>query len=229
MRNLPCKRIEVDEIWTFANMRQKHVPDELHGVFGYGDVYTFHGLCANSKVMVGWVIGRRDFETAAKFMDDLASRLASRVQLTTDGFRSFLDAVDWSFGTEIDYAQLIKLYGSDRGPDSDRMYASAKVIRTEKHIVSGDPSISNVSTSYVEHQNLNLRMGMRRLTRLTNAFTRKVANLDHALAIHVMNHNFVRKHRTLKTTPAMALGIADHMWTIEEIVDLFDSEARGVK
>lgn len=222
LRNLSCKRIQCDEIWQFCYAKQKNVPHEKQGQFGYGDVWTWVALDADTKLVPCWAIGKRDAGTAYAFVQDLAARLANRVQLTTDGNRVYVDAVDDAFGSEIDYAMLVKLYGCDS--DSDSRYSPAECIGCRTIAISGRPNPKHISTSFVERQNLTMRMGMRRFTRLTNAFSKKVENLGHAVAIHYMNYNFARIHKTLRVTPAMEAGISSHVWDIEEIVGLADSK-----
>ena len=224
MQDLPCKRIQCDEIWSFVYAKAKNVPEEYRGEFGYGDVWTWTALDADTKLVPSWLVGERTVEDATAFISDLASRLASRVQLTTDGHRPYLQAVENAFGAEIDYAMLVKLFGAD--PQPEKRYSPAKITGTRTQTIMGDPDPGHVSTSYVERQNLTMRMGMRRFTRLTNAFSKKVENLAAAVALHYMHYNFARPHKTLSkpypTTPAMAAGITDHVWTLEEIVGLLD-------
>lgn len=223
LRNLPCKRIQCDEIWSFCYAKEKHVPAKYQGQFGYGDVWTWTAICADTKLVPCWLVGERTTADATAFISDLAGRLASRVQLTTDGYKSYLTAVEDTFGADIDYAMLVKLYGTD--PEGEKRYSPAKCIGTETHIIQGKPDEAHVSTSYVERQNLTMRMGMRRFTRLTNAFSKKVENLAHAVSLHYLHYNFARVHQTLKTTPAIAAGIADHQWMIAEIVGLLDQDS----
>ncbi|MGH2587473.1 MAG: IS1 family transposase, partial [Dehalococcoidia bacterium] len=199
MRNLPCQRLQCDEIWSFCYAKEKHVAPEHQGEFGYGDVWTWTAIDADTKLVPTWYVGRRTASDAAAFMEDLALRLANRVQLTTDGHRAYLTAVDAAFGTNIDYAMLVKLYGPD--PEGEKRYSPQACIGTETSIVSGDPDPWHISTSYAERQNLTMRMSMRHFTRLTNAFSKKVENLMHAVALHFMYYNFARVHKTLKTTP----------------------------
>jgi IS1 family transposase len=219
LRNLPCKRIQADEIWAFVYAKAKNVPLEYQGQFGYGDVWTWVGLDADTKLVPSWMIGTRDGHAATIFMMDLASRLANRVQLTTDGHGAYLVAVEEAFGRDIDYTQLIKIYGKQQD-ERDTRYSPATCIGIEKNIIQGKPEAAHISTSYVERQNLTMRMGMRRFTRLTNAFSKKVENLEAALAIHYMHYNFCRVHKTLGTTPAVKAGVADHVWHLREVVDL---------
>jgi IS1 family transposase len=222
LRNLPCKRVQADEIWAFCYAKEKNVPADKRGQFGYGDVWTFTALCADTKLVPSWYIGRRDAEDATTFMKDLASRLASRVQLTTDGHNMYLQAVEDAFGSEIDFSQLVKIYGTS--PEAEKRYSPPQCLGAKKMKVSGNPKRKDVSTSYVERQNLTMRMNMRRFTRLTNAFSKKVENLACAVALHFMYYNFCRIHRALRVTPAMAAGVTDHAWEIEEIVALLPKE-----
>jgi IS1 family transposase len=222
-RNLPCKRIQADEIWSYCYAKEKNVPEDKKGRFGYGDVWTFTAICADSKLVPSWLIGRRDLPNAKIFMQDLAGRLKNRVQLTTDGHRMYLDAVEEAFGKDIDFSQLIKLYGNEgEGRQAEVKYSPAQCTGEIKERIQGNPDMSKVSTSYVERQNLTMRMSMRRFTRLTNAFSKKVENLAYAVALHFMYYNFCRIHQTLRVTPAMEAGVADHVWDIEEILTLLD-------
>jgi len=222
LRNLPCKRIQCDEIWSFCYAKEKNVPDQLKGTFGYGDVWTWVALEADTKIIPCWHIGWRSASDAQDFISNLAGRLANRVQLTTDGHRPYLEAVEGAFGSQIDYAMLIKLYGSD--PVAEKRYSPAKCLGAESQPIQGNPDPKKISTSYVERQNLTMRMSMRRFTRLTNAFSKKLENHTLALALYFMHYNFARPHKSLAnpypTTPAMAAGVSDHIWTIEEIVSL---------
>lgn len=222
LRNLPCKRIQCDEIWSFCYAKEKNVPDELKGKLGFGDVWTWTALCADTKLVPSWMVGERSGAFAAKFMDDLASRLAHRVQLTTDGHRPYLEAIEGAFGSEIDYARLIKLYNNPPTGNQTR-YSPGECCGVKKGKITGSPDPKHVSTSYVERQNLTMRMQMRRFTRLMNAFSKKVDNLKHAVSLHFMNYNFARVHQTLRVTPAMQAGVSDHVWSLEEIVGLLDS------
>ncbi len=217
-RNLPCKRIQCDEIWSFCYAKEKNVPEDKKGKFGYGDVYTWTAICADTKLVPAWFVGRRDYQSAKFFIQDLAERLASRVQLTTDGHRAYLQAVEDAFGKDIDYAQLIKLYGNEI--ESEKRYSPAQCTGAIKERIQGNPDMQHVSTSFVERQNLTMRMSMRRFTRLTNAFSKKVENLVHAVSLHFMYYNFCRIHQTLRVTPAMEAGVTDHVWEIEEILAL---------
>jgi len=221
LRDLPCQRLQCDEIWSFCYAKERNVSPTHQGQFGYGDVWTWTAIDADTKLVPTWYVGKRTADDAAEFIADLADRMSNRVQLTTDGHRAYLTAVAGAFGSEIDYAQLVKLYGVD--PEGEKRYSPPTCIGTDTTVVAGDPDPRYISTSYVERQNLTMRMGMRRFTRLTNAFSKKVENLMHAVSLHFMYYNFVRVHQTLKTTPAMKAGVADHVWTIEEVVGLLDS------
>jgi len=218
-RNLNCKRIECDEIWSFCFSKAKNVPADKEGVFGYGDVYTWVAIDAESKLVPSWYVGRRDGHCAMEFMRDLSARLSSRVQLTTDGHKAYLNAVEENFGSDIDYAMLIKVYG---GEQSEVRYSPAECLGTMKERISGNPEVELVSTSYVERQNLTMRMCMRRFTRLTNAHSKKIENHIHAIALHYMFHNFARIHSTLRCSPAMAAGVTKKLWSIEDIVALLN-------
>jgi len=221
LRDLPCKRVQADEIWSFCYSKQKNVPEEKRGEFGYGDVWTWTAICADTKLVPSWLIGSRNTETATVFIKDLASRLANRVQLTTDGHKPYLEAVEEAFGADIDYAMLHKIYGNDS--EGQKRYSPAQCIGTDGKVIEGNPDAKHISTSYAERQNLTMRMSMRRFTRLTNAFSKKVENLAHAVSLHFMYYNFGRIHKTLRITPAMEAGVSDHVWSLEEIAGLVDS------
>jgi len=222
LRNLPCKRIQCDEIWTFCHSKQKNVAPWNQGIVGHGDVWTWTAMCADTKLVPSWLVGRRDGGYALDFIQDLAGRLANRIQLTTDGHKAYLNAVDQVFGSEIDYAMLIKLYGEPKGAGNERRYSPAQCTGTITGTVNGMPDPAHISTSYVERQNLTMRMSMRRFTRLTNGFSKKIDNLEHALALHYMHYNFARIHKSLRVTPAMAAGVSNHVWSIESIAKLAD-------
>lgn len=225
LRNLPCKRIQCDEIWSFVYAKAKNVPAAKAAPEGAGDAWTWTALCADTKLIAGWMVGPRDGGIAFEFMQDLAGRLASRVQLTTDGHKAYLEAVEGAFGAGIDYAQLIKLYGEAPGKSPERKYSPVECIGTRVNTVSGSPDMAAVSTSYVERQNLTMRMSMRRFTRLTNGFSKKLENLGHAVALHFMYYNFGRIHQSLRITPAMAAGVSAHVWSLEEIAALADRDS----
>jgi len=222
LRNLRCKRLQCDEIWSFCYAKAKNVPEDKKGQFGYGDVWTWTAICADSKLVPSWLVGSRDAETANAFMEDLARRFSHRVQLTTDGWKAYLEAVDDAFGTNIDYAMLVKLYGESIEAKIEKRYSPAKFAGSKTEIITGNPDRSSISTSYAERQNLTMRMSMRRFTRLTNGFSKKVENLAHAVSLHFMYYNFGRIHQTLRVTPAMEAGVADYVWTLEEIAELVD-------
>jgi IS1 family transposase len=220
-RGLSCKRIQCDEIWSFVGAKEKNVSDEKKAE-GWGDVWTWTALDAETKLIPCWYVGTRDAGAAYHFMHDLADRLAHRIQLTTDGHKPYLTAVSDAFGDQIDYAMLIKIYGE--GPKTEARYSPAQCMGARKAVVTGSPERAHVSTSFVERANLTMRMGMRRFTRLTNAFSKKVENHEHAIALHFMNYNFCRIHQTLRCTPAMEAGVSDHVWTLVEVIGLLDSE-----
>jgi IS1 family transposase len=220
MRNLPCKRIQVDEIWSFCHAKAKNVPEEKRGILGYGDVWTWVAIDADTKLVPCWHVGRRDGRAAYEFISDLAGRLANRVQLTSDGHRPYLEAVESAFGGEIDYAMLVKIYGK---PQEEIRYSPAQILNVQTVTVEGNPDPKHISTSYVERQNLTMRMSMRRFTRLTNGFSKKLENHMHAIALHYMFYNFCRIHKTLRCTPAMEAGISKTVWEIEDILKLLDS------
>lgn len=222
MRNIRSKKLQCDEIWSFVYAKAKNVPEEHEGQFGYGDVWTFTAIDADTKLIPSWRVGQRNVECATEFVADLKARLANRVQLTTDGHKMYLEAVESAFGADIDYAMLVKLYGPE--PEGEKRYSPAQCIAAEPHVIQGKPDPKAISTSYVERQNLTIRMCMRRFTRLTNAFSKKLENHILALAFHFMYYNFVRPHKSLANpyprTPAMAAGLADHVWTVESVVSL---------
>lgn len=215
LRNIKSKRIQCDEIWSFVYAKQKNVTQEIADRQTAGDIWTWTAIDADSKLVVSWMVGGRDAITAKHFIDDLAARLASRIQLTTDGHRVFLNAVEDVFGCEVDYAMLIKVYESTQ---DETRYSPGKCVDCQSQVVTGNPDMKHVSTTYVGRQNLSMRMQMRRLTRLTNAFSKKAENHAAALALYFMYYNWVRVHQTLRVTPAMEAGLADHLWTIEEML-----------
>ncbi len=222
LRNLTCKRIQCDEIWALCYAKGKNIPAEKRGHFGYGDVYTWTGLCADTKLMVSWMVGKRDLQTAYWFVSDLRERLAHKVQLTTDGFRVYVDAVEAYFGANIDYAMLQKIYVESSEQKMQKCYSPAAYTGSAKKVINGCPDPEHISTSYVERNNLTMRMGMRRFTRLTKEFSKKVQNLAHAVSLHFMYYNFVRIHQSLRVTPAMEAGITDRLWTLEDAAKLTD-------
>jgi len=231
LMNLTCKRVQVDEAWAFCYAKQKNVPTAKAAPEGAGDIWTWVGLDADTKLVLSWLVGGRDGEYAMGFMDDLAKRLANRVQLTSDGHRAYLEAVEGAFGGDIDYAMLVKIYGAAPGGVTGR-YSPPECIGARKLRVEGDPDIKHVSTSYVERQNLNIRMGNRRMTRLTNAFSKKAENHAHMMAIYFMHYNFVRIHQTTRVTPAMAAGVTKRLWEMSDLVAIVEAaeevpKARG--
>jgi IS1 family transposase len=223
LRNLPCERVQADEIWAFVHAKAKNVPEAHKGEFGYGDVWTWSAICAECKIVPSWLVGTRDAEAALEFMDDLRGRLRNRVQLTTDGHKAYLVAVEEAFGSEIDYAMLIKLYGDAPENSKQVRYSPSECIGTKTEVIQGNPDTAHISTSYAERMNLSIRMGMRRFTRLTNAHSKKLENHEYALAIYFFFYNFARVHATLKMTPAMKAGVADRVWTTYDMAVLMDS------
>jgi IS1 family transposase len=216
--NLPCKRVQADEIWSFVGAKQKNVTPENMERGAIGDVWTWVAIDADTKLICSWLVGNRDGGCATAFIQDLANRLAHRVQLTTDGHKVYLNAVEDSFGSEIDYAMLIKIYGNS--PEAEKRYSPAECTGIKKEVIMGNPDSKHVSTSYIERQNLTMRMGMRRFTRLTNGFSKKIEFHIASIAIHYMHYNFCRIHQTLRVTPAMEAKISNHVWSIEEIAAL---------
>lgn len=217
--NVKAERVQCDEIWSFCQSKQKNVAPGHQGVLGYGDVWTWIALDADSKLAINWLVGLRTSEYAEAFISGLASRLADRIQLTTDGYGVYVNAIEKAFGGAVDYAMLVKIYEGMGGMDQ-RRYSPSRFVNAEKRRINGSPNVADVSTSYVERQNLTVRMQNRRFTRLTNAFSKKIENLEHSVALHFMHYNFARIHKTLRVTPAMEAGIADHVWSIEEIAAL---------
>ncbi|MEA2559525.1 MAG: hypothetical protein QOH06_1029 [Acidobacteriota bacterium] len=218
--NLPCKRLQVDEIWAFCYSKAKNVPEAKKGVFGYGDVWTFCAIDADTKLVPSWLVGSRDVGCATELMQDLAGRLVNRVQVTTDGLKAYVSAVEEAFGGDVDFAQLHKIYAAaPNGPET--RYSPAVCTGAEKRVVTGNPDRKHVSTSYVERQNLTMRMSIRRFTRLTNAFSKKVENHTAHVAIHFFHYNFCRQHMSLKgRTPAQAAGVDARRWSTEDMVRL---------
>ena len=220
MRNLTCQRLQLDEIWGFVYAKDKNIPPEMADVPGVGSIWTWVAIDHHTKIVPSWLVGLRDGDHARVFVDDLAGRLAHRVQITSDGLRAYLDAIDLAFGGQVDYAVLHKIYGAPR-PDESR-YSPAECVGCDKQRVSGNPDPHYVSTSYVERQNLTMRMRNRRLTRLTNAFSKKLENLEHSVALHFFVYNFITRHMTLRMPPALKAHVTDHVWTWEELVDMID-------
>lgn len=219
-RNLKCRRVQVDEIWSFVGAKQKNATPEQKAD-GWGDAWTFVAIDADTKLVPCWMVGPRSAAAAYHFMCDLRDRVSNRMQLTTDGYRPYMMAVTEAFGTDIDFAQLQKIYG-DVPADAVR-YSPAKCMGTRTAVISGTPDASHISTSYVERQNLTMRMSMRRFTRLTNGHSKKLENHEHALALFYMHYNFCRIHSTLRVTPAMASGVASRVWELSDIAALLDA------
>src|ERR1035437_9220064 len=216
IRNVAAKRVQVDEIWSIVGCKEKNVTAEKMDAGICGDVWTFTAIEAQTKLVISWLVGRRDAGCATEFLRDVESRLSNRVQLTTDGHKMYLTAVPDAFASEVDYAQLVKVYGND--PEGQKRYSPAQCLGTKRVDIIGSPDHEHISTSYVERQNLNMRMNMRRFTRLTNAFSKKVENHIHSIALFHMHYNFCRIHQTLRVTPAMEAGLSQHVWSVEEIV-----------
>jgi IS1 family transposase len=216
-RSLTCKRLQCDEIWSFVYAKDKNLPEDKQGKFGFGSVWTWTAIDADTKLIPSFAVGERNAATARVFIEDLASRLASRVQLTSDGLKLYLTAVEDAFGADIDFAQLHKVYESTQ---EETRYSPAKCVGCERKVVMGSPDPDHISTSYVERQNLSMRMHMRRFTRLTNAFSKKITNHLATVAVYFMFYNFVRVHQTLRVTPAMEAGVANRLWTVLDMIRL---------
>jgi IS1 family transposase len=230
VQNVTAKRVQCDEIWSFCYAKDKNVKAAKAAPDGAGDVWTWTAIDSDSKMILSYEIGDRSGATAIEFMDDLCARLSNRVQLTTDGHKAYLEAVEGAFGGDVDYAQLIKLYGGATGSKGhEKKYSPAECTGIKKRAVEGNPDMAHVSTSYVERQNLSMRMGMRRFTRLTNGFSKKLENHLHMLSLYFVHYNFVRIHKTLKVTPAMAAGVSKTLHDMEWIVGLIDANAPAPK
>ena len=221
LRNLTCKKVQCDEIWSFCYSKEKNVPKDKKGRFGYGDVWTWTAIDADTKLVPSWLVADRSGSAAIEFINDLAGRLKNKIQLTTDGHKVYLEAVESAFGGEVDYAMLVKLYGAS--PESEKRYSPAECVGIEKSIICGKPDDEHISTSYVERHNLTMRMSMRRFTRLTNGYSKKVENHAHALALYFMYYNFCRIHQTLRVTPAMKAGVTDRVWEIKDVLALLSN------
>jgi IS1 family transposase len=220
--NIKSKRVQCDEIWSFCYSKEKNVAPEDKGILGHGDVYTWTAIDADTKLAISWLVGRRDVEYAEAFIGDLASRLSDRIQLTSDGYGCYVNAVEKAFSGIIDYAMLVKIYGEES--KGQKRYSPASYVSSERRVKAGNPDADHISTSFVERQNLTMRMGMRRFTRLTNGFSKKIENLAHAVALHFMHYNFARIHKTLKVSPAMAAGVTDKLWSMNDVVALIDAK-----
>jgi IS1 family transposase len=227
VRNVKARKIQCDEIWAFCYAKQQHVPSAKSPVEGAGDVWTWTAIDADTKLIVSWLVGNRDGDTAAVFIKDLKARLANRVQLTTDGHKAYLQAIETAFGADIDYAMLIKLYGQSEDPE--RRYSPAECIGIEKRPITGAPVDSDISTSYVERHNLTTRMSCRRFTRLTNAFSKKLENHGHTVSLFTVWYNFVRIHTTIRMTPAMAAGVTQTLWSMDDLAALVDANYQPQK
>jgi hypothetical protein len=224
MRNLTITKVQVDEIWSFIGMKQKNVPADAPITAAYGDCYTFTAIDPETKLMPCWLVGQRTRECTDDFIADLASRLSNRIQLTSDGMSSYPDAVEKAFGRDVDFAVLNKSYeGGMPVVEAKRRYSPAVCIGATKNVVCGSPEMRDISTSHVERANLSMRMGMRRFTRLTNAFSKKIENHMHAISFYFMVYNFVKIHSSVKCSPAMAAGVTDTLWSIEDIVMMSDT------
>lgn len=217
--NLACKRLQLDEIWSFVGMKERNVPQEKKGM-GVGDIWTWTAIDADTKLIASWMVGDRSGDTAKIFVCDLAKRLANRVQVTTDGHRAYLEAVEAGFGADVDYAQLVKIYGQTI--EGQKRYSPPQIIGTETHCCTGNPDPKHISTSFAERSNLSIRMGLRRFTRLTNGFSKKVENHVFALSIYFMHYNFVRMHETLRMTPAMKAGVTGRLFEMADLVQIVD-------
>ena len=226
VQGVTASRVQCDEVWSFTYAKQKNVATAKAAPQVAGDTWTWTALDADTKLIVSSMVGGRDAEYANAFMDDVASRLANRVQMTTDGHKAYLEAVERAFGSDVDYAQLIKLYGEPTGQKGhERKYSPSECTGTRKRRVEGNPDPKAVSTSYVERQNLTMRMQMRRFTRLTNAFSKKFENHMHMVALYTIWYNFIRIHKTLRVTPAMAAGLSETVWDIDDLVRIMDKRA----
>ena len=224
LRGLKCQRIQVDEIWSFVYAKDKNVATAKKAPPHAGDVWTWTAIDADTKLIPSWFIGDRSGESARQFLLDLHDRLVGRVQLTSDGLPSYLDAVSDAFAGEVDFAQLIKVYSAPKAePEAARRYSPTECIGAERRRITGNPDPDHISTSYSERSNLSIRMGLRRFTRLTNAFSKKVKNHVHSLAIYFMHYNFVRIHQTIRCTPAMAAGVTDHLWELADMVRVLEA------
>jgi IS1 family transposase len=226
LRDLPCKRLQLDEIWSFVYAKQKNVASAKAAPQDAGDAWTWVAIDAQTKLVPSWRIGDRSSETAMAFVDDLAMRLRSRVQITTDGLKAYVEAIEGAFGGDVDYAQLVKVYGETS--EGQKRYSPAECIGCYRKKIEGNPDARHVSTSFVERQNLTMRMSIRRFTRLTNAFSKKLENHALSVALHYMNYNFCRIHKTLRVTPAMAAGVTDRAWDMSDVAALIAAQESPV-
>jgi len=226
IRNVACKRIQCDEIWSFVYGKDRNIAKEIREAspFVVGSIWTWTAICADSKLMVSWLVGQRNEACAAEFINDLASRIVGKIQMTTDGLKLYINAIEGAFGGAIDYAMLTKLYGASGNDNSaETRYSPGRIKGSETAIMSGDPEKKHISTSYVERANLTMRMGMRRFTRLTNGFSKKFENHCHMISLFMFHYNFIRIHQTIRCTPAMAAGITDQLWSMSDLVALIES------
>jgi IS1 family transposase len=228
MRNLPCRRLEVDEIWAFCYCKAKNVPQDKAGTLGFGDLWAFTGIDPETKLIPSFLIGHRDAEHATTFMRDLAARLTQRVTLVTDGHRMYLEAVENAFGSQVDFAQVVKDF-KPGPPDPDHRYSPTPCVRQMKTVITGNPDAGHISTSLVERSNLTVRMGMRRYTRLTNGFSKRLRNHTAAFGLFLFHYNYVRIHRSLRVTPCMAAGVTSRLWSVEDMIALLPDTVRGKK
>ena len=229
MRNLSCRRIQLDELWGFNYCKQKNVTTEIASkIPGAGDVWLWVAIDAETKLVSCWRLGDRNAGTAFAFVHDLADRLSNRIQLTSDGHRAYLTAVESAFGSDVDYAMLVKLYGADR-EESETRYSPAECIGCQSAAITGNPDPKHISTSFVERQNWSVRTAMRRYTRLSNGFSRKIQNHAAAVALNYFAYNFIKIHRTLRVTPAMAAGVTDRLWEVSDLVSLWEDYERGLE
>jgi IS1 family transposase len=221
VKNLSTRRAELDECWSYVGKKESHVsnPEKNDGL---GSIWTWIAMDSDSKLVISWMVGERDADTAMYFVEDVAMRLKNKIQLTTDGLRAYINAVDAAFGNNIDFAQLVKVYGGVDGQTNERKYSPSPFVSAKKTPITGNPDPKNISTSYIERQNLTLRMGNRRFTRLTNAFSKKLENHCHSIALHFVYYNFCRIHQTLRVTPAMEAGLTSELMSVEEVVLLID-------
>jgi IS1 family transposase len=219
LRDLRCRRLQLDEIWSFIGAKEKNVPQDQKGL-GRGDIWTWTAIDANSKLIASWMVGDRSGYTARLFVDDLAKRLSGRVQITSDSHKAYLDAIEGAFGTDVDYAMLEKIYASPI--EGQKRYSPPVCVGAKRREITGNPDPAHISTSYAERSNLSIRMGLRRFTRLTNAFSKKVENHVYALSVYFMHYNFCRIHQTLRTSPAQAAGVTSKLWELTDIVRMID-------
>ena len=224
LRNLRCRGLQLDEIWSFVYAKERNVPTARNAPPGAGDAWTWVAIDADTKLVPSWHIGPRDGYVAAVFVRDLASRLAHRVQITTDGLRAYLEAIETNFGADVDFAQLQKIYGPS--PEGQRRYSPAECIGIQERVIEGNTDPAHTSTSYFERQNLTMHMSIRRFTRLTNAFSKKLENHAHSVALHYMHYNFVRIHKTSRVTPAIAAGVVDRVWDVKDIIAVLEAWER---